>query len=56
MGQVAESESIPNEEKMENPEEFEGFENEEFAEEKPRTRSSRVYSPEEVPEGKTRGQ
>ena len=56
MGKVAETESIPSEERMENPEEYEGFENEELDTDRGRKKASGVYSAEEVPEGKTRGE
>ena len=57
MGQVPEQESIPSEERMENPEEFEGFENEEFySEDRNRSRTSGRYSQEEIPEeGSSKG-
>jgi hypothetical protein len=56
LGQVADQESIPSEERMENPEEFEGFENEDqSAEDRNHRRTSGRYSQEEVPEGKGRG-
>ena len=58
MGQVPEQEGVMNEERMENPEEFEGFENEGDRDEKEFTKrrsSSGVYSPEELPSGKSRG-
>ncbi len=53
LGQVRSEESIPSEEKMENPEEFEGFENEE---EKRSSKYRSRYSAEEQNGGKTRGQ
>ena len=40
---------------MENPEDYEGFENEELHDKSSR-KSSGLYSAEEVPEGKTRGE
>jgi hypothetical protein len=52
-GKVPEEESIPSEEAMENPEVFEGFENEE---EKRSSKYRRRYSAEEQNGGKTRGQ
>ena len=54
MGQVSENESIPSEERMENPEDYEGFENEDLHD-RSGSKSSGRYSAEEVPEEKTRG-